>query len=259
MPPTPEMLERAAEALSEVSLLSFTATPSTVTPFGGDSVLKWRVKRPTGSIVRLFLQNASIGTTGSQTVSPNQTTTFRIVARASVLQRVLGSVTVHVDTGACISSSIPESAVRQQVRDAMTAQLASISQLSQRSPASVEVASNGITVKLRLEIAINNFADPDLNVDFRFTLSVSSGQAVVTITSFNTDVSWPWWVTVVTIGISQIVEEIIANRIEKEIRPMLQAKLKEMVDTQLAALPSTHKLHTLGTSTDQINFTVCPA
>lgn len=259
MPPTSEMLERAALALAEVSLQSFTATPATITPFGADSVLKWKIQRPPGSIARFLLQGATIGTTGSRTVSPNQTTVFRIVAKASILQRALGSVTVNVDTSACISSSIPESAVRQQVRDAMTAQLASISQLSQRSPASVEVASNGITVKLRLAIAINNFADPDLNVDFRFTLGGSSGQSVVTITSFNTDVSWPWWVSVVSIGISQIVEEIIANRIEREIRPMLQAKLKEMVDNQLAALPSTHRLHTLGTSTDEISFTVCPA
>ncbi|WP_420146819.1 hypothetical protein [Spirosoma sp.] len=258
MPPTSEMLEKAAEALAAVSLQSFTATPSTITPFGADSVLRWKVKRPTGSIVRLFLQGASIGTTGTKTVSPEQTSVFRIVARALTLQRTLGSVTVNVDSSGCISSSIPESTVQLTVRNAMTAQLASIPQLSQRSPASVEVASNGITVKLRFAIAINNFADPDLNVDFRFTLRASSGQAVVTITSFDTEVSWPWWVTVVTIGISQIVEEIIANRIEKEIRPMLQTKLKEMIDAQLAALPSTHRLHVLSTSTDQINFTVCP-
>lgn len=258
MPPTTDMLERAAEALANVSLQSFTATPASIRPFGSSTQLKWKIQRPTGSIVRLFLQGATISTTGTRSVSPDQTTVYRIVAKASTLQRILGSVTVNVDTSACLSSSIPESTIQQTVRDTIATQLPSNDQLSQRSPATVEVATNGITVKLRLQAAINNFADPDINVDFRFTLGVASGQAIVTIASFNTDVSWPWWVTVVTLGVSQIVEEIVANRIEKGIRPVLQTRLKAMVDAQLAALPATHRLHALNTSTDQINFTVCP-
>ena len=157
MPPTKEMIEKAVECLGDTTVNSFTASPSTVRP-GIAYTLKWQVTEPGSCAVKLFLNGTPVSESGSRSVQPMSTTTYRLVGKMFTVQRTLRAVTVNVDTSQCFIQSLDEATVRQMLQSQIESNLAD-SPLSQRSPANVEVDRNGIAVKLRLKISVPNFFD----------------------------------------------------------------------------------------------------
>ena len=174
------------------------------------------------------------------------------------LRRALGTVAVAVDTSGCFSGAIPEGDIRSQVQAVVTAFAASSDRIDERGPAGVEVEPAGIVLRLRFNINIDNFVDPDLDVDCTIQLRAESGDVVPTYRSFSVDVDWPWWVTGLSLGISKIVEEVVEDKIQGELRSQLLQAVDDAFDAYLAMIPSTHRLYSVATVTNQINFTVCP-
>lgn len=259
MPPTQEMIDRALDCLAEVELQSFTATPSTIHPFGAPSTLAWRAKRPASCAGLGFRLNAAtVPASGSREVQPSVTTTFHLEAAMFGLRRTLGSVTVVVDTSGCFSGSVPEADVRSTVQAVVTNFAASSDRIDQRSPAGVEVEAAGIVLRLRFTINIDNFVDPDLNIDCTIQLQAQNGDVVPSYRSFSVDVDWPWWVTGITLGISEIIEAVLEDQIEGQLRPQLLEAVHDALSAFLAQIPPTHRLYSVTTVTNQINFIVCP-
>jgi hypothetical protein len=256
MPPPKEVIEKALECLGATTLNSFTASPTSVRP-GVASTLKWNVTIPGGCAVKLSLNGSPVSATGSRSVEPSTTTTFRLMQSMSTVQGTLGSVTVSVDTSQCFVQSIDEDTVRQMLRTLIETSLAG-GPVSQRSPATVEIDRNGIAVKLRLKIAVPNFFDPDLNVEMVIRVAAVNHDAVVSFRSYSNDLDWPWWVTGITLGISKFIEEAIEDRIEQRLKPEILIKLKEQIDSFLELIPSTHRLHSLTTDDGAIRAMVCP-
>lgn len=255
MPPTQEMIEKAVECLGNTTV-NFTASPATVRP-GTASTLNWRVTVPGGCGVQVSLNGSPVAKTGSRSVEPATTTVYRLIGRMHTVQRTLGTVTVAADTGQCFSQSVDEETVRQMLRSLITAHLEG-SPLSQRSPANVEIDRNGIAVKLRLRVAVPNFFDPDLNVNMVIAVRAANGQVVVSYRSYSNNVDWPWWVTGITLGITEFIEGIIEDRLERQVKPLILQKLKEQIDSFLRLIPPTHRLHSLTTEADEIRGLVCP-
>ena len=257
MPPTPQMIEKALECLDEITVNSFTATPTTVLP-GHTSILKWKVTSTTGCSPQIFLNNSSVPKTGTRTVEPDTTTTYRLIAKILTVQRTIATVTVNVNTSQCFVQSVDEATVRQLVQNLIDTNLAG-TPLSQRSPASIEIDRNGIAVKLRLRVAVPNFFDPDLNVDMVIGVRAVNHNVVVSYKSYSNDVDWPWWVTGITLGITEFIESTIESRLEQKVKPLILQKLKEQIDSFLRLIPPTHRLQALTTEPDQIRAQVCPA
>ena len=259
MPPTQEMIDRALECLAEVELESFTANPTTLEPFGGAATLAWSAQRPSGCAGLAFrLNGVSVPPSGSRQVQPSVTTAFRLEAAMFTLRRTLGTVTVAVDTGGCFAGVVPESAIRSQVQGVVTAFAAESARIDERAPAGVEVEPAGIVMRLRFEINIDNFVDPNLDVDCTIQLQAANGDVVPTYRSFSVDVDWPWWVTGLSLGISKIVEEVIEDQIQGRLRAQLLEAVDAAFDEQLELIPDTHRLYSVTTVTNAINFTVCP-
>ena len=259
MPPTQEMIDRALDCLAEVELESFSANPSTIEPFGNPATVAWSARRPDSCAGLAFrLNGATVPASGSRQVQPSVTTTFHLEAAMFGLRRPLGTVTVSVDTSGCFSGAIPEGDIRSQVQAVVTAFAASSDRIDERGPAGVEVEPAGIVLRLRFNINIDNFVDPDLDVDCTIQLRAESGDVVPTYRSFSVDVDWPWWVTGLSLGISKIVEEVVEDKIQGELRSQLLQAVDDAFDAYLAMIPSTHRLYSVATVTNQINFTVCP-
>jgi hypothetical protein len=250
--------EHALECLAETQLVSFTASPSSVPPFGGSVTLKWSVKPPSGCSPAVRLNGQSVAASGSRQVQPSVSTRYSLTAAIGGLTKSLGGVTVNVDTAACVTQGVPESLVRGQVRQAVDALDAAEGRISQRSPARVEVDANGISVGLRLKVAIDNFADPDLDVDATIGLQVRDRRAEAFYRSFSVDLDWPWWVTALTAGVSKIVEEIIEDKIEGQLKPAILAGLEAQLDTLVDQIPGSLALHSVQFAPDEIRVTVCP-
>ena len=246
------------ECLAKVKVDSFTATPTTVPPFGGSAKLSWRVTVPPTCGVGLKLNGTTVARSGSQEVHPATTTTYSLAAVVSGLTKVLKSVSVRVDTSACLTRPVPETVIRSQVRSAVAKLDAAEPKLSQRSDPRVEIDANGIHGALRFKLAIDNFADPNIDVDFTLGLRVRNGAVEPYYKSFAVDIDWPWWVTVITAGVSKLVEEFIDGKIEARLKPAILTGVKDQIDKLVDQLPGDLRLHSLSLAENEIRVTVCP-
>ena len=76
--------------------------------------------------------------------------------------------------------------------------------------------------------------------------------------SFAVDVDWPWWVTVITAGVSKIVEEFIEGKIEAKLKPAILTGVKDQIDDLVDQIPGGLRLHSLSLAENEIRVTVCP-
>ncbi len=256
--PGPDIDDHTLECLGDTQVTSFTASPASTQPFGPPVTLRWSVSSPSTCGVAIRLNGQAVAKTGSMQVQPTVTTRYSLTAQARGATKSLGSVTVAVDTAACVTVPVPEALVRDQVRSVIDAIDAASGEISQRSAAKVEVVPGGITVALRLKAAVNNFADPDIDVDFTIGLRMRNGAVEPFYKSFSVEVDWPWWVTVVTLGVSEFVEGLIADKIDAAARPLVLDAVKSLIEGMVDQLPDGLRLHSLQLVTDEIRVTACP-
>lgn len=202
MPPNEQALAKALEALQQVELESFTATPSTIAPFG-QSELRWRVSAPTS--VRIELDGRKVSRIASQVVRPATTRTFALVARASTLSSLLGQRTVQVDLGVCTLIGIPEADVQAKLLEVIDELLALDKSLTLRSPPVVDVTSSGIVMKLRFEVEVEDFRNPDFDVDALIGLAVDGEGIRPFFLQFSADLHFSFWEEALNIAIDATV------------------------------------------------------
>lgn len=261
MPCTPEMIENAVLCASEFRLVSFTATPATVTP-GQAVTLRWNVDRSGQCAGTFKINGITAPMDGSKVVNPLSDTTYTItLATRCNITRNLGRVTVDVNESACRITSIPESLVRSQIIRVVDENIQEFNQsssndLTKRTQTQVEIDNLGIVVKLRFKAAINNFPDPDLDVDMKIGLGVGPGNTVsVFYRSFSVDVDWPWWVTGISLGITKIVEEIVEDRIEGKIKSQILDSLRNQINETARLIPGV--LADIQTLQDELRLKIC--
>lgn len=275
MPPPDTVIDDAIDTLGQITLRSFTAEPATITPTG-QAVLRWDVADlPQG--VRLSLGGRTPGESlparGSRTVSPVETTTYRLVASSSVVDAVLGQVTVAVDASDCITVPIPEAEVRDPVRQGLDAvdgrkeEIRGVEvTIRQRRPAEVEVDEGGLRVDAAFEAKVPNFPNPKIGVEARIILSVTNGQPTYTYAKFETEVDLPWWVWlpgvlvagVAGLAVVPFLEALINDRLRPRLKDEMDAQITQVLNQFMGALPPGQALVSLTTVTDLILAEVCP-
>jgi hypothetical protein len=190
---TDDLLDRddaSVEILAEVKLIFFKSAPGTIGPFGA-SVLSWKVEGPPGFQVELNLLN--VPKAGEKVVQPASSTTFRLSARAGRASRTLGYATVDVDSTGCeVNGPIvnPRSTLQAALRSGVQA---NPDVYFRSEPPAVSFAPGRISFGLRLQKRVNNFPDPDVDIDASFGLAVSDGALVAVGAQVTVDVSVPFW------------------------------------------------------------------
>jgi hypothetical protein len=177
------------EILGDVRLVSFTASPDHIGPFGA-SHLAWRVEGPVGFHVRLgFVQ---VQKTGGSVVQPAVTTTYRLSAQAGQATKALGQVTVTVDGSGC---EIYEPILKPSVtlRGALKSGVLNQPGIYLRSEPAVSFSPATISFKLRLAQSIDWFPDPDIDIDGSFGVAVADGELVSTGALVTADATVPWY------------------------------------------------------------------
>lgn len=179
------------DTLDEVSLESFTAQPTNIGPFGA-SVLTWSVTGPSGGF-NVKLNSQTVPKTSTQVVHPTSNALFRLSAHARQASKPLGSVTVTVDRTSCVTYDIanPQSAIRAPLRRGISQS----DDLYFRSDPglSVTFSPGRILIKLRLKKEVNNFPNPDVDIDTSFGLAVNNGVLEPIAEQISVDISFPWW------------------------------------------------------------------
>jgi|tagenome__1003787_1003787.scaffolds.fasta_scaffold20564911_1 hypothetical protein len=179
---------RGADILSEVELVSFTAKPNQIVPFGA-SRLSWEVKGPAGFGVRL--NSVSVPKKGNRIVQPQSTTRYRLDAVALGATRSLRTITVNVDVARCEQESLFRPDVT--IKGLLTSQVQNQAGIYFNSDPQVIFTPGTIRFRLNLGQSINNFPDPEIKIDASLGLTVQGGHIVAVAREIDVDVSVPFY------------------------------------------------------------------
>jgi hypothetical protein len=215
-----ELDQYAQAALAKVRLGHFAAKPSTIEPFTS-SKISWEVAVPDefDVSVDLDINGTSVATSGEVSVAPTSTTSYRLRARALNHARELGTVTAHVDLGACVAlSAEPVEAIAAVITTQIETDTSGLYFRPTSYPYSVaSIKEDRMVITLRLAQELNNAPNPAINIDASFKLDVipiarqGRGGLLAGITPFqyqfhqlapaneeiDADVSFPWYVWLV--------------------------------------------------------------
>ncbi len=256
MPPPEEVTEKAIQCLLDTAITQFTATPSTTTP-GKPATLNWKATSPAGCSVSLELNGTKVAKSGSKVVAPSATTVYRLAGRMLGQYSVFKSLTLNVDTSACTITTVAEDLIRPLVQSSVKQSIAG-TPFTERAPAGVEVEPTGILIALKLRIAVPNFFDPDLNIRMTVRVATENGQPRAYFTQYSVSVDWPWWVSVITLGVAEFVESRIADVIESKSKPKLLEAIQSQLASAVGFVPAGMQLTSVETAANEVRIMICP-
>lgn len=257
MPPTEEMLEKAADCLDDTDVQQFKVTPTEIIP-GQVATVGWKTSSPGGCTVALELNGTGVQRAGSKQVSPTNTTTYKLAGRMFGLYKQFGTISLVVNTSACTTVTVPEEVVRNLVRNAVRTTLGDVP-VHERSPADVEIDAAGIRISIKLKVEVPNFFNPDLNIRMTIRAAVEEGRPRAYFTQYSASVNWPWWVTGITLGITEFIENILEDKIEAQTRPKILSAIQAQLEQAVGNLPPNRRLTSVETAPDQLRIMICPA
>jgi len=179
------------DVLADVKLVSFTATPDHIRPFGA-SQLAWNVEGPVSGF-SVMLNDARVARKGGEIVQPLSATSYQLSAVSGGVTKVLRTITVQIDESACVVDSVlnPPSRVMSFLDTNATAKKG----IYVRAPTEVFFSPGTIRFKMHLGKSID-FPFPDVTIEMggAFGLAVEQGHIVSTVQNIDTpDVSVPWY------------------------------------------------------------------
>jgi len=262
MPPTQEMIRKAILCFGQMRLVKFTADKTQITP-GEEVKLSWEVTLPDDCRVTIQLNGVDAGRKSSRIVSPVSNITYRLEARAAGMGRMLGTIQIQVDTSNCTQNEIEEATIAPLVVQNINTSIDEYNNVAtdkykvyKRREAQVEVESTGIIIRLRLKIEVPNFSNPDLDIDAKIAVGVAAdGRVLAFYRSFAVDVDWPWWVTGISLGISDFIEVVVESYIEKELKNTILTSLKSNLESAAELYGGT--ISSVETAQDKIIITTC--
>jgi hypothetical protein len=251
---------------------NFTANPPQVQPFG-TTTLSWNAQIPTTLRVpvTILFSGQPVKLVDSRSVTVPATSEFFLSAKTELASRVIGTLTVQVDTTGCLKpASIPASVITQTV-ESMVRQFiplgSGVSEHGNGIKASMDVAS--LSIDVPLTISQNEHSGTlDVNVAFFVGMSLSHIPNTVEVAPTNVHVS----LDLQGFGANTIYQEfgqdlstvfvrVIAGLVGKIMSDQLTAQVQSVCD---AAHNNdgpnfrTFELTELIWDDTEFKFTVCP-
>jgi hypothetical protein len=279
-PVDPEKL-REIQLLAEAVLVSFTATPNPLAPFGR-ATLAWEIAMPTTVIPGVHVEvhldgpgDETVAPQGSQVVAPYGEASYGLALRTPLATRALGTVDLAVDFGACASldtaAILFTAAVTSQANDAFPAG----GQVTLRgSGASVDIGYDSFVVDIPLTASVPNWFDPDVDVSLGFSVSSQNGQLIVTHDFAKTTVSFGAASSALSVGCSAAVaaaleaqsDGFLTGFIGPVIAGRIAAALTDDLNTKLGLLNHSDpppavpfRFYNVVLTTDGLTYRFCPA
>ncbi len=249
----------ALDCLANTSLDRFSAQPDRLTPFAGPATLTWSAGVGGGCRVGFRINGRSVGRSGSMQVTPTVDTTYTLSAHVRRASRVLGRVTVALDTDACSTTELSEAILRGQVEQVVQAFADEDPKAYDASLTGFDITPAGIRMSIRSRVAVNNFFDPTLYVDLVVRPEVVGGAVVARYSSFAVDIDWPWYITSLSLGVTKIVEEFKEESVEGDLKRDILARIQARIDLIVGLLGDDVLVHAVSLSQDTIRVTACPS
>lgn len=276
-PIDPEEL-RQIRLLSEAVLVSFTATPSTIAPFGRASLV-WDVTMPTTVIPGVHVEvhlhwedDKVVGPQGSQVITPYGDTQYSIYLRTPLATRQLGILAVNVDFGTCKLVDTAAIFFNVIVKDEADRALPPSSGLTLRGGgASIDIGINSFVVDIPLEYEIPNWTNAEFDVSLGFSVPCENGRVRVIHDFAKTNVSFGVLTGLATAGCSVAVanaieavsDAFLSGFIGPVIAERIAAKLAVNINENLQRLnntgpPAPYRLYDLTLTEVGMTYRFCP-
>jgi hypothetical protein len=268
-----KLKEHDQEILKQVNLVSFSVDPASIERFK-EAVVHWDVEGPK-SQYSLTLNGTPVNPSGSKTVKPYNTASYKLTAHGVVLSKQLGQRVLTVDDSQCHTLEFSASMVKGKIEDAVKQRFAGNNQIKLHSGSpSASMDQNGIHVKIASTINIPHWfdADMDIDMDFQVFAQISEGRARVILAKDNVDVSWSLLEHAASLGCTGVVQgaleklmkvcinDLLKPYLENDFANELQEPINEILNLWQAADPEKRrfKLFSITTSETQMTIVGCP-
>jgi hypothetical protein len=287
------------DTLADVQLVYFKAEPPSIGAFGSSSLV-WKVDGPSsGFSVRL--EGTQVAKAGSITVQPKFSQTYRLYASAGGKSKFLGSATVNVNLARCVSieNQFVEALVKAALQETINADSGVYFRKVPKKDAygntyyapsepEVIVTDGQIRFILKLGSYLNNFPNPDVDIDVRFGLHVTNDpdptsifdsvssvfgvqRRVVPVNVYiDVHVSVPWWAWLIPGALPGLA--IAIDMGEEEAQRKMRTSLPRLVNEAILKLifaaaaqepdgiePHSVRVHPGGLGTGVVEVTFCPS
>jgi hypothetical protein len=275
--------KKEREALKKVKFHSFTATPPSIGPFH-TSTLQWNVTVPPSNdpviSIGVFLDDTEVSPTGSTTVSPTFTKTYRLTAAGEFASRLLGQTQVTVDFGACQTQELAAGVLSQIVKTQIETMFAGSREMKlKQGGATVTLDNFKLAIAIPLEIEVPDWFNADMDVLLTFSLFAKPKpkpaldmEVVSILDDVSVDVSWSLLSHLFSLGCTAVVQAALQKQAEVFLRDLMGATMAQQladaiqldVDTRLGVLNAPHpphpfRLHSMAVSANGISYRFCPA
>ena len=259
-------------ALGLLQVLSFTANPSQVEPFG-TTTLSWEVHVPTSlhlpTVTLSVAGQPQQGLSGSVSFALASTREFALTANTELASRRIGVLTVMVDESKCKVGSIQMYILKNNLTQVLNQQFQGGSQFSLRS-GGVSVTAGDALILIAIPLTLNVpewwwwNAAMDISIQLGVQLG-AGGTVLVTAPSVDVHVTWTWVqdrAGCTEFG-SQLAQALMTEIVNKLLVPLvaqaLTSQVQAVADPDPAVPPKPiYALTSLDYSPDAITFTVCP-
>lgn len=273
----PELVKKEREALKSVVLHTFVVNPLTAKPFSTVTA-SWNVTLPTNTPFDMFveLNGKGVPSTGSQTFTVNQQTTFSLAAAITddpTVARVLKQVTVHMDTSECRSESFPASVVTVPLKQVFDDVFGGTSQFNLKDGGTSVTAGDAgaVNIDVPLSIDVPDWFDADMDIAIQLTITGAS-QVFVAAPVVNPKVSWSFLSNLLSLactsfigdGMTQISKVFLEEIVDQQLRPTVTQMLVDQINMFTSSLQAADPQHRAYVMTALIfnagglTFTACP-
>ena len=268
------------ELLGDIVVLSLTASPPTVMPFGS-ATLTWSVEVPTALEVPVEIgvgDQLSYGTSGTATVTPYATTEYGLIAKTAIVERALTLVTVTVDQSACVSGSIAGTVITGNFRNQIASMFQGGSNYNLGEyTVSINEGDSTIDINIPLVIEVPDWFNGNVTMSgsIYITQQGVAPNASVLVQSRNVtaNVSWSWYSDILSFGntasagagmtqLAQVfLDEIVAQQVVAPMQSYVDQQIQDSITAAQADHPGAGRyvLTSLGWDVNQNLFwTLCP-
>jgi hypothetical protein len=249
--------QQQVDMLSKIQVLSFTATPDRVQPFG-KTTLSWNVRLPTGlhSGVTLQVGGRPAGLTGSTSFTVSADTAFELTASMSIVKQfVLSSVQVTVDESSCRTESFPASVLTVPIQDNITSAFADhLAGTVQVGPAA---DGGGLPIQIPLEGGLS------LSIELGFLLG-NNQQVVVARNSVDASVNAGFDPVGCGDKVKAVAVAFMTHIVDSEMVPQIAKALNDQIQQAATSAASGDRFHrqfaltAFSLGSNGLSFTLCP-
>jgi hypothetical protein len=159
-----------------VVTINFVAEPASIRPFE-TSVLKWKVEMEGAGALTVQLNGIQVNREDQRVVQPADTTSYTLTAEFPINAKLSRTVTVTVDTGACVSRAFTDdsiASVANQLRDELSEFVEGVLLLDEDKEIDAEIgAANTLLIFVPLKVPIPTapgFLPARLDMTFRISV-----------------------------------------------------------------------------------------